>query len=392
MSDVPDNWERRSLASLALYLNGFAFKPRHWGEEGLPIIRIRELLDESVEPDRYSGQEASAFRIDDGDLIFSWSATLAALIWQRGPGLLNQHLFKVLPAQDVDVDFLCHLLDYNLDALTARSHGTTMKHITRGDLAHFAVPLPHLSEQQGIAAVLNALDDQIGSVDQTIQKLNVIQTGLMRDLLQTDNRSTHRWPVLPLAKVVGAPITYGIVQAGPHVPGGVPYIRTGDMNGDELQIEGMLRTSRRIAASYARSAVRTGELVCAIRATVGKVLPVPSELDGANLTQGTARIAPGKRVDPRYLYWETRSERVQEQIALAIKGTTFLEITLAALRQIRVAVPPLAVQREVAEVLDAHEVLARRERILLAKLQSFRAGLSADLLTGRVRVPAEVPA
>ena len=30
-------WEPRSLASLGTYLNGFAFKPQHWGEYGLPI-------------------------------------------------------------------------------------------------------------------------------------------------------------------------------------------------------------------------------------------------------------------------------------------------------------------------------------------------------------------
>ena len=85
--------EPRSLASLGTYLNGFAFKPQHWGENGLPIVRIRELLDPTVEPDRYEGPTAEPYLIEDGDLIFSWSATLAVVFWNRGPAYLNQHLF-----------------------------------------------------------------------------------------------------------------------------------------------------------------------------------------------------------------------------------------------------------------------------------------------------------
>ena len=37
-------------------------------------------------------------------------------------------------------------------------------------------------------------------------------------------------------------ISRGIVQAGPESEGGIPYIRTGDMKGDELPTGGYPRT------------------------------------------------------------------------------------------------------------------------------------------------------
>lgn len=275
---------------------------------------------------------------------------------------------------------------------------TNQIELSSSALAAMPIAVPQAREQRRVADVMDTLDDEIRSTGQIVSKLESVQVGLMRSLLGTrsvDASATRQsnipvppgWRSLSLADVVGVPITYGIVQAGPHVPGGVPYVRTGDMSGVRLSAEGMLRTSQRIANGYVRSTVRAGELVCAIRATVGKVLPVPLELDGANLTQGTARIAPGRSIDPRFLYWEMCGERIQDQIALAIKGTTFFEITLAALRQVRVAMPSLPAQREIAVVLDTHEALVRRESDLLAQLQSLKAGLVDDLLTGRVRVP-----
>ena len=157
----------------------------------------------------------------------------------------------------------------------------------------------------------------------------------------------------------------------------------------ELRIEGLLRTSKRIAESYARSRVSEGDIVCAIRATVGKVLVVPPELDGANLTQGTARIAPGPNADRYCLLWALRSEEVKAQIRSVQKGTTFQEITLYQLRTLVVRLPAnLSDQRRLAATLRAVEAAVRTEHLALDKFRELRSGLAADLLSGRMRTVA----
>jgi type I restriction enzyme S subunit len=159
------------------------------------------------------------------------------------------------------------------------------------------------------------------------------------------------------------------------------------MDGEELVRERMLCTSRVIADSYKRSEVKTREIICAIRATIGKVLPVPDHLDGANLTQGTARISPREGIDGRFLLWAIRSAKTQREISLQSKGTTFAEITLADLRRTPVAVPrSFAEQKQVAESLDAIDGMIAQETTGLSKLQRLKTGLMQDLLTGRVSV------
>ena len=195
------------------------------------------------------------------------------------------------------------------------------------------------------------------------------------------------WKLKELRECVDSDITYGIVQAGPHIDGGVPYIRTGDMSGDQFLREGMLCTSESISNSFKRSRIQTGEIVCAIRATVGKVLPVPPQLDGANLTQGTARIAPSNEYNNRYILWVIRSHQVQRELSLVIKGTTFLEITLDQLRKIKVLTPrDRDEQKQIAMKLDQLEMRLQNERTHLEKLQFVKKGLMQDLLTGKVRV------
>jgi type I restriction enzyme S subunit len=117
-------------------------------------------------------------------LLFSWSASLFLKIWQNGPAALNQHLFKVIEKDGVDRFFLKTFIDFYLPELTAASHGSTMKHITRKELERFSALFPlSFDEQTKIAEVLSTVDQAIEQTEALIAKQKRIKTGLMQDLL-----------------------------------------------------------------------------------------------------------------------------------------------------------------------------------------------------------------
>jgi type I restriction enzyme, S subunit len=195
------------------------------------------------------------------------------------------------------------------------------------------------------------------------------------------------WNISDLQGVCAETITYGIVQCGPHVQNGVPYIRVSDMNNEQLDVAGMLRTAPAIAAQFSRSRVSEGDIVYALRGKIGEVRRISSDVAGANLTQGTARLSPSSRLDSTYLLWSLRSQRALRQGDLAAKGSTFREITLKALRQIQLPVPPIAEQRAIATTLsDVDALLAMIDR-LLAKKRDLKQAAMQQLLTGKTRLP-----
>ncbi|ANT59816.1 hypothetical protein AYJ57_05190 [Salipiger sp. CCB-MM3] len=281
-----------------------------------------------------------------------------------------------------------------------------------GALLSTPIELPPLDEQSKIAEILDTLDAAIRGTEAVVAKLKAMKQGLLHDLLTRGINANgdlrppqpeaphlykqtplgwlpKEWEALPLGDHTQHDITYGIVQAGPHIEGGIPYVRTGDMSGDELVRDTMLCTSERIARSYRRSEVRAGELVIAIRATLGKVLPVPDNLDGANLTQGTARIAPKASVNATCLMWAIRHRRGQDAIMKEVKGSTFMEISLGALRVVPIGMPKSRdEQDEIARRLSAQDEAILREQKLLDKLRLQKSGLMDDLLTGRTPVTA----
>jgi type I restriction enzyme S subunit len=235
------------------------------------------------------------------------------------------------------------------------------------DVLSYEISLPPLTEQRRIVARVEELAARIHEASMLrYQSAKETETFVQNAI---DPAVGAEWPVVALEKACDPdrPITYGIVQAGEHIPDGVPYIRVSDMAKPQLTLAGMLRTSPEIARRYRRSAVRAGDVVFAIRATVGKMRFVPKELDGANLTQGTARIAPSGHALARYLYWALQSRTVTDTIQSATKGSTFKEITLGRLRTIPVPLPPLSEQQRIVAYLDELQARIERLKFLQAK-------------------------
>ena len=130
---------------MADFLNGFAFKPEDLGENGYPIIKIKEIKNgvESSTPRNVGKDIPNKYIVNEGDILFSWSASLEVVIWQYETGLLNQHLFKVMPNCDIPKPFLYFALKESLPIFNNLTTGATMKHIKRKELDFVKIVVPH---------------------------------------------------------------------------------------------------------------------------------------------------------------------------------------------------------------------------------------------------------
>ena len=182
-------------------------------------------------------------------------------------------------------------------------------------------------------------------------------------------------------------ITYGIVQGGPDLPEGVPYIRPTDMGEESgvANLAGLMKTSLEIAESYSRSSLLAGDLVCSIGPSFGKVMVVPASLAGANLTQGTARVAVNAEYVSKFVFWVLRSEPSHYQWECSIGGATFRALNLEPLSETQFCAPPLAEQTAIAAFLDREtakiDALVEEQRRLVELLKEKRQAVISHAVT-----------
>ena len=198
---LPHGWTTASLGDLAEYLNGVAFKPDDWKSEGIPIIRIQNLTDPSRRPNRTERKIDPRLLIRNGDLLFSWSATLDAFLWQGEDSWLNQHIFKVVPENCVHKRFLYYLLRYSVNEIVSseHTHGSTMQHINRRPFLQHPVHLPPYPEQTRIAHALDELSSDlnagVSALERVRDKLKLYRASVLKaaveGTLTADWRKAH---------------------------------------------------------------------------------------------------------------------------------------------------------------------------------------------------------
>jgi type I restriction enzyme, S subunit len=171
----PSSVRMRAIGETGKYINGVAFKPTDWGDEGCPIVRIQNLTDPKKPMNRTTRSVDPIYVVRPGDLLVSWSATLDAFIWDREPALLNQHIFKVVPNTEVvSKKYLFFALRQAIIEMgrTEHLHGSTMKHINRGPFLAHQVRVPTLREQAEIVA---EIEKQFSRLDEAVANLQRVK-------------------------------------------------------------------------------------------------------------------------------------------------------------------------------------------------------------------------
>ena len=146
--EIPEGWHCGNLFEIAVFTNGLAcqkFRPKP-GEKPLPVIKIREMHDGiSSDPEEVSPDIPESVKVYNGDVLFSWSASLEVMVWAYGLGGLNQHIFKVTSANGFPKSFYYfQLLNYvDVFKKMAEARKTTMGHITQDHLQQSTIAIPN---------------------------------------------------------------------------------------------------------------------------------------------------------------------------------------------------------------------------------------------------------
>jgi type I restriction enzyme, S subunit len=187
-----EGWEERGLDEIADFLNGLAlqkFTAKN-REKYLPVIKIRELRNGITDQtDKASFNLPPEYIVNDGDILFSWSGSLEVVIWTKGRGALNQHLFKVT-SNKYPKWFYYYWIKEHLPEFQqiAKGKATTMGHIQRNHLSSAKVFIPDKNVLEYLSHLMNALIDKLIILNIQNQTLSQIRDTLLPKLMSGEIR------------------------------------------------------------------------------------------------------------------------------------------------------------------------------------------------------------
>lgn len=338
--------------------------------------------------------------VRSGDLVVNrmkaWQGSLGIAEYQ---GIVSPDYEVLRPiGPEYDRRFLHLLLRSRavIDQYALRSTGVrpSQWRLYWDEMKTIEICLPSAAEQRTIA---NYLDRETARIDTLVTEQQRLIEMLRERRVATVAEALEGYDRTHLRRLVDRqrPMTYGILQAGEPIDGGVPYIGPSDITGEGTSPErDALRTAAsEIASAYRRSVLAGGDVVVSIGPAYGKVAVVADDLAGANLTQDTVRVALVPELAyTRFVVWVLLSRQTADYWDHQIMGATFRRLNLGTLARTPIPLAPLDEQRRIANYLD--EQTARIDA-LIAETERFvelarerRAALITATVTGQIDVRA----
>ena len=174
-------WEVKKLIEVSSLINGRAYKQNELLSEGkYKVLRVGNFFTNSnfyysnleLEDEKYCYK---------GDLLFAWSASFGAFIWDEDKTIFHYHIWRVLFDKAIlDIHYYQYLLNTMTSFFMNDVHGIGMVHLTKSGMEQYELPLPPLPLQQLFAQRIEQIEREKSKVQKSIQDLETLLASRMQ--------------------------------------------------------------------------------------------------------------------------------------------------------------------------------------------------------------------
>ena len=427
-------WKNIRLGDVAKVISGFAFKSKDFQQEGIPIIKIKNIRVGSVDLSEIDHVDSSFLSLDTkyhvkgGDILISLTGShltqpnsvvgrVALYSSSLGHCLLNQRAGKIIITKPDICDklFLFYSIyteekrrEIALMALGAASQAN----VSPSQVESVEMKLPPLSIQRKTAAILSAYDRLIENNTRRIEILEEMARSIYREWFVKFRFPGHEqvqmvdselglipedWEVLPIDEL----IKRGILeknQDGNHgekhpkstdyVPSGIPFIMAKDLYTNIIDLHNCQFISSEQAQSLRVGFAKPGDVLLTHKATMGRVAIVPQVESFIVLTPQITyfRIKDYSLLNQAFLYCTFTSDRFQDILSGQSDQSTRKFISITNQRNIKILYPSPNWINKFGEIIK--DVLGLKESLYSKNLnlRKTRDLLLPRLISGEIDV------
>jgi len=397
---LPEGWEWKKLGNIVKLQNGFAFKSKLFTNDGLPIVRIKNIKNEKVtlddvvyfNPKDYS-KNLDTYQIKKNDLLIAMSGATTGKIGlydRKEESYLNQRvgLFRI---ENFDLrSYLFYFLSTQIEKNLARSLGAAQPNLSTQQINDMSIPLPPLQEQKRIVAKLDSLfakiDQAITLHQQNMDEADALMGSVLNEVFG-ELEGKYGMDILsnsvddPKKNIVDGPFGSNL-KASEYIESGIPIIRLQNIQRFSFIDKDIKYVSEEKAKKLKRHSFVNGDIVITkLGDPLGKACIVPDFLKSGIIVADVIRVRPSiEKALVSFIVYAVNSQLAIEQFSDSSKGATRQRVKLTMVRDLKVPIPPITIQQKTITYLDKLSQKTKKlKQAQQEKMQSLK-DLKASLL------------
>ena len=227
-----EDWEQRKLDELATFINGRAYSQDELLDNGkYKVLRVGNFY--TNDSWYYSDMElGDKYYANEGDLLYTWSATFGPHIWHGEKVIYHYHIWKINLSDNLKKNFALQLLEQDKAAILSDKNGSTMVHITKMGMEKKKVIIPlNIEEQEKIGKFFSDLDRNITLHQRKLDQMKKLKKYFLQNMFPAKGEKVPRirfkgftgdWEQRKLGDIVDfldthrKPLTENIREKGPY--------------------------------------------------------------------------------------------------------------------------------------------------------------------------------
>ena len=184
LGDIPQGWEVRTVKDVATVTYGFPFASKKFNTDGIgtPVIRIRDILDGSI--NTFTDEEADPkYHIKNGDILVGMDGDFHMCIWSSGHAFQNQRVAKFESNGEIGNYHLFLALELPIQTWNKSIVGTTVAHLGDMHIKTIQIAWPPAKILAKAREVLEPVSEQIIMLKRRVQNLRRTRDLLLPRLL-----------------------------------------------------------------------------------------------------------------------------------------------------------------------------------------------------------------
>ena len=387
-------WPTRPLAELCEVAGG-GTPPRNNPEMfggGVPWVKIGDMLqgtilstEETISPRALSS--TSAKLLPKGSILLSIFATIGRTATLGVNAATNQAIagIQIREPRLICAKFLRRFLDVSASELESRSRGVAQANINLSILRAHLVPLPCLSEQRRIAAILDQADALRAKRRVALAQLDEMVQSIFVDMFGDPATNSKGWPITQIGHLLLS-ATYGSSEKAGNA-GAFPMLRMNNITySGKLNLHDLKHIDLH-NKDVPRYTVQSGDILFN-RTNSADLVGKTAVFDKAEpyaFAGYLVRLRVNETAAPEYIAGFLNSgygKSVLKSMCKSIIGMA--DINAKEVQSIRIPLPPRHLQAKYVEMLQAVAALREMQERSHARLNTLFASLQHRAFRGEL--------
>ena len=388
MCDLKKNWEVKKLGEVCDFQNGFAFKSNTYKERGLPIIRITNIQNQSIDTNELVffdlmdyKENLDRFKVFKDDLVIAMSGATTGKIGINTSDnvfYLNQRIGKFLPKKELNKYFLYYYLSSKVEESLKIAIGAAQPNLSTEQINNFEIPIPPLSEQKRIVKIIETKLNAVERMKKYYFEQNMYFNLLKKTYLKKINNESTNYSIGDFCKLLtgGTPNS---TNEKYYKNGNIPWLVSGDIHKVIINDCDKFITKEGMENSNARFLPK-GSVLIALNGqgkTRGTVAIL--EMEGATCNQSLVSIMPDENIAlGKYVYFNLLSR--YEEIRKLTGDNERSGLSMEKIRRIKIKIPSLDEQKHLINFIENKIFFINKINIFYSEQSSYINLLSPSIL------------